>query len=173
MGVKQNAFIKKSYFEILRQKETDIDFKEKIKELSYIFKDPVKFDKKVDPKKLRFGSRVDNAEGHNRESYYSVKEVLSPELILLNNGLKLKLLGIKEKKEANGDAVKFLLSKIKGEKVFIKYDTIKYDEAGNLLCYLYLRNKTFINAHLIKSKLADVDTVLDYKYRSKFMALRG
>jgi len=173
LGVKQNAFIKKSYFEILRQKETDIDFKEKIKELSYIFKDPVKFDKKVDPKKLRFGSRVDNAEGHNRESYYSVKEVLSPELILLNNGLKLKLLGIKEKKEANGDAVKFLLSKIKGEKVFIKYDTIKYDEAGNLLCYLYLRNKTFINAHLIKSKLADVDTVLDYKYRSKFMALRG
>ncbi|MBI5096223.1 MAG: thermonuclease family protein [Nitrospirae bacterium] len=173
LGVKQNAVIKKNYFEILRQKETDIDFKEKIKELSYIFKDPVKFDKKVDPKKLRFGSRIDNSEGHNRESYYSVKEVLSPELILLNNGLKLKLLGIKEKKEANGEAVKFLLSKIKGEKVFIKYDTIKYDEAGNLLCYLYLRNKTFINAHLIKSKLADVDTALDYKYRSKFMALRG
>ena len=173
LRVKQNAVVKKSCFEISRQKETEIDFKGKIKELPYIFKDPVKFDKKVDPKKLRFGSRIDNSEDHNRESYYSVKEVLSPELIILNNGLKLKLLGVKEKKEANGEAIKFLLSKIKGEKVFIKYDTIKYDEAGNLLGYLYLRNKTFVNAHLIKSKLTDVDTTLDYKYKSKFMELTG
>lgn len=173
VGIKQNTHSQETIFEITKQKELEVDFKGKIKELPYIFKDPVMFDKKVDLKKLKYGSRIDNSENYKRESYYSVKEILSPELIILNNGLKLKLLGVKEKKEANGAAVNYLLTKIKGEKVFLKYDTIKYDEAGNLLCYLYLRNKTFVNAHLIKNKFADVDTALDYKYKSKFMELRG
>ncbi|QSZ27437.1 hypothetical protein ACETAC_00420 [Aceticella autotrophica] len=39
----------------------------------------------------------------------------------------------------------------------IKFDTVKYDKDNNLLCYLYLKNKTFINGHLIKSNLVDVD----------------
>lgn len=64
-------------------------------------------------------------------------------------------------------AVKFLEEKLKGEKVFIKFDTVKYDTEGNLLCYLYLRNKTFINAHLIKNRLAEVDSSVNFKYKVK------
>jgi len=60
----------------------------------------------------------------------------------------------------------------KGGKVFIKFDSTKYDHQGNLLCYLYFRNKTFINAHLIKNALADVDTSLNFKYKSKFIDLQ-
>jgi len=40
-----------------------------------------------------------------------------------------------------------------------------------LLCYLYLQNKTFINAHLIKNKLVDIDDSFDYKYKTKFLNL--
>jgi len=173
LGIQQNSIFQQAEFKIIKQEYSGIDYKGKIMELPYIFRDPVKFDKKIDPKKLKFGSKIDNSGDHKRETYYSVKEVLSPELIVLDNGIKFKLLGVKEKKEANAEAITFLLAKLKGEKVFIKYDSIKYDEDGNLLCYLYLQNKTFINAHLIKNKLADVDTSIEYKYKYRFIQLRG
>jgi len=156
---------------IIKQDEPKIDFKEEIKKLPYIFRDPIRFDKKIDPRKLRFGSRVDNSH-YVREDSYSVKEIVTPEMLLLNNGLKIRLLGVKMKPEKNGEAIQWLREKTSGQKVFIKFDNIKYDEKNNLLCYLYLWNKTFLNAHLIKNGLADVDVVLDYKYKSKFLNLQ-
>jgi len=158
-------------FKVVIQKDNPVDFKDEIKNLPYIFKDPVKFDKKIDPKKLRFGSRIDHSD-HLREKYYTVKEILSPEVLVLDNGLRVRLIGVKEKKETNGEAIRFLSEKLKGEKVFMKYDSIKYDKEGNLLCYLYLKNKTFINAHLIKNKLVGVDTSLNFKYKSKFLDIQ-
>lgn len=147
------------------------DLKKNIENLPYIFKDPHKLDKKIDPKKLQFGSKIDNNSGE-REVYYSVKEVISPELIKLNNDLIIRLLGVKEKKSVNEQAIKFLLEKTKGQKVFMKFDNQKYDERNNLLCYLYLKNKTFINAHIIKEGLADVDGLTDFKYKDKFLNLQ-
>ena len=158
-------------FEITFQKKKSIDFKKEILKLPYIFKDPVRFDKKIDPRKLKFGSKIDNSD-QRRETYYSVKEVVSPEIVVLDNDLKVRLLGIREKKESNGEALQFLKEKLKGEKVFLKFDAIKYDEKGNLLCYLYLKNKTFINAHLIKNKLAQVDSSQNFKYKEKFLDLQ-
>lgn len=157
--------------EILQQGKLKVDFKEEIKKLPYIFKDAVKFDKKIDPRKLKFGSRIDHSD-HSRETYHTVKQILSPEVLVLDNGLRIRLLGVKEKKETNGEAIKFLNEKFRGEKVFMKYDALKHDRDGNLLCYLYLKNKTFINAHLIRNGLVNVDTSMDYKYKSKFLSLR-
>ena len=71
----------------------------------------------------------------------------------------------------NGQASAFLNSKFKGKKVFLKYDTVKYDSDNHLLVYMYLENKTFINAHLLKNKLALVDDSFDYKYKDKFLNL--
>ncbi len=45
---------------------------------------------------------------------------------------------------------------------------LKYDSENNLLCYLYLQNKTFINARLIKTGFVDVDDKINYKYKPKF-----
>ena len=39
------------------------------------------------------------------------------------------------------------------------------------MCYVYLYNKTFINAHLIKKGLASVDTNIDFSLKSKFSNL--
>ena len=147
------------------------DLNKEIEKLPYIFKDPHKLDKKIDPKKLQFGSKIDKDSG-DREVYYSVKEVISPVLIRLDNDLVVRLIGVKEKKAANGEAVQFLIEKTKGQKVFMKYDNQKHDKANNLLCYLYLKNKTFINAHMIKSGLVDVDTEFSFKDKNKFISLR-
>jgi len=147
------------------------DLNKEIEKLPYIFKDPHKLDKKMDPKKLLFGSKIDKDSGE-REVYYSVKEVISPELLKLDNDLAVRLIGVKEKGAANEQAIRFLIEKTKGQKVFMKFDNQKYDEGNNLLCYLYLKNKTFINAHIIKEGLADVDSLTDFKYKNKFLNLQ-
>jgi len=171
LGIKQTTIFQQATFEIIKQDKPKIDFKEEIKKLPYIFKDPIKFDKKVDPRKLRFGSKIDNSYSKS-ETHYTVKEIISPEILILNDGLKIRLLGVKEKPGMNEEAVRFLREKTNGEKVFIKFDNVKYDERNNLLCYLYLWNKTFLNLHLIKKGVVDVDTSFDYKYKSKFLSER-
>lgn len=146
------------------------DLNKEIEKLPYIFKDPHKLDKKIDPKKLQFGSKIDKDSG-DREIYYSVKAVISPELMKLNNDLIVRLIGVKEKKSADEQAISYLIEKTKGQKVFMKFDNHKYDDRNNLLCYLYLENKTFINAHIIKEGLADVDISSDFKYKDKFLRI--
>ena len=40
------------------------------------------------------------------------------------------------------------------------------------MSYVYLANKTFINAHLVRSGLVDVNTGYDFKYKAKFLSER-
>jgi len=141
--------------------------------LPYIFKDPHTLDKKIDVKKLQFGSKIDKDSSTQREELYTVKEILSPEKIKLNNNLTVKLIGIKEDPLVNGKATTFLIEKTKGKRVFLKFDQVKHDNENNLLCYLYLENKTFINAHLVKNGLVKVDMDIDFKYRDKFLSLNS
>ncbi len=170
IGANKDDLLKGSTFEITEQKNKTIDFKDEILKLPYIFKDSIKFSRKIDPKKLKFGSKIDSTNSE-RVDLYSVKQVINPEKILLNNDLMIKLIGIRTKKEMFDKAIEFLQTKLKNQRVFIKFDNSKYDRENNLLCYLYLQNKTFINAHLIKSGLVDVDDDFDYKYKLKFLNL--
>ena len=154
-------------FEFL-QSHSSSDINEEIKKMPYIFKDPHILDKKVDPKKLQFGSKIDKNGSTKREDLFTVKEIISPEKIRLSNDIVVRLIGIKEDPEINGKATDFLRTIVKGKKVYMKYDEVKFDEENNLFCYLYLENKTFINAHLLKNKLAFPDRKSIYKYRLKF-----
>lgn len=158
-------------YEFLQQEPQKADFEKEILKLPYVFKDPHTLDKKIDVKKLQFGSKIDKDSSTKREELFTVKEVISPEKIRLSNDLTVKLLGVKEDPIINGKATSFLIEKTKGKRVFIKYDKLKHDSENNLLCYLYLENKTFINAHLIKNGLAQVDSDIDFKYKSKFITL--
>jgi len=147
-------------------------FDDKIKSLPYIFHDTVKIERKIDPKKMQFGSKIDN-NSVEREEYFTVKEIISPELLKLSNDITIRLIGVKEDKELNGKAVDYLTRKIKGNKIFIKYDRDKYDENNNMMAYVYLKNKTFINAHLLKKGLVRVDTSREYKYINKFRLIEN
>jgi site-specific DNA-methyltransferase (adenine-specific) len=170
IGAGQTDIEGTSYHFVTRAK-TVTNFDEQILRLPYIFKDPHKLDKKIDIKKLQFGSKLDKNGTGKREEFFTVKEVLSPTLVKLSNNLTVKLLGVKEDESVNGKANEFLQTKTKGKRVFLKYDTVKYDSKNNLLCYLYLENKTFLNAHLIKNGLAKVDETIEFKYKEKFVKL--
>lgn len=172
IGCGQSLFSEECVFEILKQEKITANFADEIQELPYIFKDPIRVDKKIDPKKLQFGSKIDQDSGQ-REEYFTVKEVVSPELIKLSNGLTVRLLGIKQDVLKNGKATEYLVNKTQGQKVFLKYDQTKYDSENRLLCYLYLKNKTFVNAHLVKEGLVVVDAEMVFKYKEKFLELQN
>ena len=136
--------------------------------LPYIFEDAHKLDKKIDIKKNNFGSKIDNSK-EKREDLFSVKEVISPNKILLNNGMQIKLLGIKEKDNFTLQAINYLKEKFNKRKIYLKYDLQKYDKNNNLMCYVYLDNKTFINNHLVRTGFVDVETNFDYSCKKKFI----
>ena len=145
-----------------------IDFEAEIEKLPYIFTDPHKLNKKIDVKKLQFGSRIDKDSRTNREELFSVLEVISPEFVILSNGLKVRLIGVKEDEAINSKAVAFLSSKTKGKRVYLKYDKVKLDSENILMVYLYLEDNTFINAEMIEQGLAKLNPDVKMKYYNKF-----
>lgn len=154
-------------YEFIKRNKS-INLEECFKKLPYIFKDPHSFDKRVDPKQLNFGNKIDQKSVRKREDLYVVKEIIHPELIQLSNDIKVRFIGIKVIQDRYQDAMKFLLQKLRGKKVFIRFDQQKYDEENNLLGYVYLENKTFVNAHLIKRGLATVNPDEQCAYKDKF-----
>lgn len=137
-------------------------------ELPYIFHDPHRMDKKIDIKNLQFGSKIDN-KVQKLEELFAVKTVLSANKIELNNGLIVKLLGIKPIPQFENEAIKFLQEKFRKRKVFLKYDSEKYDNSNTLLAYVYLDNKTFVNNHLARTGYVSIDLDMEYKYKKKFL----
>jgi site-specific DNA-methyltransferase (adenine-specific) len=152
---KESLFAHPSAFEIVRQEPLDVDFARQISKLPYVFKDPVKFDKKIDPRKLTFGSRITGRE--KRTNLHSVKQIRSPVLIELDDGLIVRLLGVKPCRGKEKAAAQLLRDYTKGQKVSLKFDCEKYDSDKILLSYVYLKNKTFVNRHLVRSGLYKLD----------------
>ncbi|MCD8191465.1 MAG: site-specific DNA-methyltransferase [Oscillospiraceae bacterium] len=138
-------------------------------QLPYIFHDPHKMDKKVDVKKLQYGSKIDSS-NTKRGELFGVKQVISPEKIELSNGSIVRLIGVKCNPAFQNEAVTFLQKKFNKRRVFLKYDAEKYDRDNTLQCYVYLDNKTFINNHLIRTGFVNVDNDTEYSCRAKFNA---
>jgi site-specific DNA-methyltransferase (adenine-specific) len=166
------ADINSTTYSFVEQSSVSLDFEKEIDKLPYKFVDPHVLDKKIDPKKMQFGSKLDKEGSKEKQELFTVKEVISPEKIRLSNDVIVRLIGIKEDKIINGKATSYLIDKMKGKRVFVKFDDQKYDDENNLLGYLYLENKTFINAHLIKNGLVDVNNDIDFKYKQKFNSIK-
>ena len=58
LGVDNELLFPDAGFGFLVQGESEINLRQRVSQLPYIFRDPVQFDKKVDPRALQFGSRV-------------------------------------------------------------------------------------------------------------------
>lgn len=134
--------------------------------LPYLFQDPHKIDKQVDIKKSNYGSRVDSRPKKTTEELFTVKKILSPECVLLNNGMEVRLIGIKAKAGMEQAAVDFIAAKTAKHKVYMRFDEKLQDKQ---MCYLYLDNKTFINRHLIRTGFVDVEIGIDYKFKERFL----
>ena len=153
---------------IIEQKLDNFNPDEEIQKLPYIFKDTKKFNKKINPHELKFGSKISIEDITKKQNYYKVKAILSPNELLLSNNLKIKLLGVKPIEGKEYDAIQFLEKKLLNQLIFLKFDKEKFSEDGSLLAYVYLKNKTFINAHLIKNNFAEVDISKNFLYKKLF-----
>lgn len=169
--IREGSLLEETEIKVLKQTRKVNDFNILVSQLPYQFVDFHRLDKKIDVKKLQYGSKIDANSSGKRNDLFSVKAVFSPELLQLSNDLKIRLIGIKRNLLTSDQAVAYLVNLVRGKRVFIRYDSVKYDEENNLMVYLYLENMTFVNAHLLKRKLATVDCSFDFKYKSKFMAL--
>ena len=72
--------------------------------MPYQFVDTHKLDKKIDVKKIQYGSKIDANSTGKREEFFSVKEIISPELVRLSNDLTIRLIGIKQNPTIKGKA---------------------------------------------------------------------
>ena len=132
-----------------------------------MFRDPVRIERRTDPRKRDFGSKI-GVGRPTRQELHTVKEVLSPEEVVLSNGWVVRLLGVHSNGLTDREAAAFLEKLAGNKRVSLKFDPIK-GEAPPLFCYLYLKNKTFVNAHLIRSGLVDVDVSFEYGKRKRFL----
>ncbi|MEA1882873.1 MAG: DNA methyltransferase [Candidatus Marinimicrobia bacterium] len=166
LGAENPTIFQKANINITQESQNIQDFKKVTNKLPYIFKDTVKIDKIVDPRKLKFGSKIDNGSNGKKDEYFSVKEVCSPKEIILNTNQKITLIGVKPIRGKILKAKQFLKEKTSGQKVFMRFDGKTQDDQDNLPCYLYLKNKTFINGHLIRSGLVRLEN--DKNLNKKF-----
>ena len=113
----------------------------------------------IDPQKFKFkGDRL-----------YKVVDIGNDNTIKLNTGLIVKFSGIKiDKKE---DTIHYLRKYILGKKIFLKFHDSKIINENTVSAYIYLKNKIFVNAYLIKSGLAVPDFSVNHKYKDKFIQL--
>jgi len=113
----------------------------------------------IDPKKLNFKN--------NR--LYRVMDIIDENTIKLNTGLFVKFFGIKVNKK--DDTLKYLKERLLRKEVFLRFDEGVVLDEKTVEAYVYLKNKIFINAYLIKAGMAEPDRSREYKYKAKLLAL--
>lgn len=170
IGAEQPNISSQTHIEVIKPVSQPIDYEQEIKKLPYIFRDPIKFDKKIDPRKMTFGSKIE-ANGNGEKQYLHLKRIISPHTIELSNDLIIRLIGIGIKAGKEPEALKWLWDELRGQNVYLKFDQTKYDENNHLLSYLYLKNNTFINLHYLRSNLVQLDETYPFKYREKFKSI--
>ncbi len=94
-----------------------------------------------------------------------VSKIVDEKTVKLADGRTLTFLGVcidqREK------AVQYLQNYLLGKDVIAKFDP----QAGRHAAYIFLKNKLFINAYLIKSGLGSPDLSLNHRHRNKFIQL--
>jgi site-specific DNA-methyltransferase (adenine-specific) len=143
------------------------DMAERRQRLPYRFHDPVRFDRKRDPTLSSFGSRVTGKEEAEIE-LFSVERVESGDTLVLRTGDRVRLLGIRLLAGQEEEAKAFIQQATRGKRVFLRSDP-GHPPADSLTpAYVYLKNKTFLNAHLIKRGLAAPDLEVEHKHQKRF-----
>ncbi len=112
--------------------------------------------------------QVDSKEfDSKRETLHKVVQVINDDKIRLDTGHIVKLLGIKIDKSA--ETIDYLHNFLLGKSIILKHKDPESDDV--ITAYVYLKNKIFINAYLIKSGLASPDLSINHKFRNKFIQL--
>ena len=153
LGLKQSLLPFSENIQIIKR-QTPI----KVDKISYVPK--IKDAKpKIDPKKFNF----------KKDRLYKVIDIIDEQTIKLDTGLLVKFLGVKVINKEK--ALEYLHNRILKKEVYLKFDNGSVLDKNTVSAYVYLKNKIFVNAYLIKSGIAEADTTKDYKYKAKFIEL--
>jgi len=176
LNLQKNAIgyeINEKFLEIIKEKlglkQSLLPFSENIQIIKR--QTPIKVDKisyvprikdakpKIDPKKFNF----------KNDRLYKVIDIIDEQTIKLDTGLLVKFLGVKiiDKEKAS----EYLHNRILKKEVYLKFDNGSILDKNTVSAYVYLKNKIFVNAYLIKSGMAEADATKDYKYKAKFIEL--
>lgn len=109
-----------------------------------------------------------------------VAQVLDGDTVVLEDGRKVRLLGIDAPElEKEGQPAEFLGYKAKkvladlalGQKVRLEFDELKYDRYGRTLAHLFLPDGTHLNRELVRQGLARVYVIPpNLRYRAEILA---
>ncbi len=122
-------------------------------------------DRSADP--WGYGSVVRRGDRRGREDYRRVKEVRDVRTVVLDSGETVSLLGLLPNQRSSGEGARLLERLVEGHPVYLRRDP----GAEPAQAYLYLKNRTFVNARLIREGVAAVDTTLEYRHRRRFERL--
>ncbi len=114
---------------------------------------------KIEPEKFNF----------KNGNIYKVVDILAKDTIRLHTGLVVKFLGVKVRKE--DDVLKYLREYVLKKEVFIRFDNGIVSDETMMEAYVYLKNKIFVNAYLIRAGMAEADKAGEYRYKDKFLKL--
>ncbi len=98
---------------------------------------------------------------------FKVTQIIDENTIEIHNGLKVGFLGVQIDKKA--ETIDYLRSRILGKNVLVKNDQVM--DNGKMSAYVYLKNKIFINAYLIKVGLGSPDLSIEHRLKAKFITL--
>jgi DNA modification methylase/endonuclease YncB( thermonuclease family) len=99
---------------------------------------------------------------------HKVTEIVDGQTIRLDNGQKVQFLGVQI--ERQDETLEYLRTRILGKQVLLKKELSIDCEI--IPAYVYLKNKIFINAYLIKSGMASPDLAVNHKLNKKFIKLQ-
>ncbi len=112
------------------------------------------------------------SEGHgpqlSPEPLHKVTRIIDERTLGLDSGARVAFLGVRIDRKA--ETLDYLRTRILGKNVFIK--EAQAGAADSRAGYIYLKNRIFINAHLIKSGLGSPDLTATHKLQKKFIQLQ-
>ena len=111
-----------------------------------------------------------------REEYHRVKEIRDIRTLVLDNGEVICLVGIVPNSKSSKEGLARLHALVNSRQVYYREDAQEASEdksSKEREVYLYLKNKTFVNARLVREGLADADRSKEYRHRSRFERYSG
>ena len=107
--------------------------------------------------------------GPREERLFRVKGVEGPDRIVLEGGLRVSFLGLQAARPR--EAEEYLRTRLVGQQVFLKTDPENSSPSSDppRAAYVYLKNRLFINAYLLKSGLAGVDPAAEFGLKKRFL----
>jgi modification methylase len=103
-----------------------------------------------------------------KKNLLKVVKIIDANTLMLDDGKIVNFLGLVIDKI--DETIKYLHEFILGKAVILNYSD-KLSHNNNLMAYVFLKNKIFVNAYLIKSGLASPDLTINHKFKKKFIRI--